>query len=77
LRFDGEWFESVATPSVGLKRFAGGWGQQAFLVSLRSHQVVGVDHRAITMVARTSARLKVYRGEIDPGVALAWTVAKV
>jgi hypothetical protein len=49
LRFDGEWFESVATPSVDLKRFAGGWGQQAFLVSLPSQQVVGVDRRAITM----------------------------
>jgi hypothetical protein len=67
----------VATPSVDLKRFAGGWGQQAFLVSLPSQQVVGVDRRAITMVARTSARLKVYRGEIDPGVVIAWALAKV
>jgi hypothetical protein len=46
----------------------------AFLVGLRGHQAVEVDHRAITMVARTSARLKVYRGELDPGVVLAWEI---
>jgi hypothetical protein len=44
----------------------------AFLVGLRSHQVVEVDHRAITMVARTSARLRVYRTEPDPDVVLGW-----
>jgi hypothetical protein len=47
-----------------------------FLVALRAHQVVEVDHRAITMVARTSARLKVYRGEVDPGAVLAWEISQ-
>jgi hypothetical protein len=49
----------------------------AFLVGLRGHQVISVDHRAIEMVARTSARLRVYRDEPDSGAALAWTLAKV
>jgi hypothetical protein len=49
----------------------------AFLVALRGHQVISVDHRAIEMVARTSARLRVYRGDPDSGAALAWTLAKV
>jgi hypothetical protein len=44
----------------------------AFLVALRGHQVVEVDHRAITVVTRTSARLRVYRGEVDTGAVLAW-----
>jgi hypothetical protein len=44
----------------------------AFLVALRGHQVVEVDYRAITMVVRTSARLRVYRGEVDAGAVLAW-----
>ena len=44
----------------------------AFLVTLRGHQVVEVDHRAILMVARTGARLRAYRGEVDPEVVLAW-----
>jgi hypothetical protein len=44
----------------------------AFLVALRGHQVVGVDHRAITMVPRTGSRLKAYRGEVDPAAVLAW-----
>jgi hypothetical protein len=39
--------------------------------------VVEVDRRAITMVARTAARLRVYRGDPDPGAALARTLAKV
>jgi len=47
----------------------------AFLVALRGHQVVDVDHRAITMVARTSARLRVHRGEVDPGAVLAWEIS--
>jgi hypothetical protein len=47
----------------------------AFLVALRGHQVVEVDHGAITMVARTSARLKVYRGDDDPNVVLAWELS--
>ena len=38
----------------------------AFLVALRGHQVVEVDPKAITMVARTAARLKVYRCEPIP-----------
>jgi hypothetical protein len=42
------------------------------VVALRGHQVVDVDHRAITMVARTSARLRVYRTEPDPDVVLGW-----
>jgi hypothetical protein len=44
----------------------------AFLVGLRSHQVVKVDHRPITMVSRTGARLRHYRGEVDTGAVLAW-----
>jgi hypothetical protein len=44
----------------------------AFLVALRGRQVVDVDQRAITMVARTSARLRVYRTEPHPDVVLAW-----
>jgi hypothetical protein len=49
----------------------------AFLVGLRGDQVVELDHRAIKMVTRTSARLRVYRGEVDDGAVLAWTLAKV
>jgi hypothetical protein len=44
----------------------------AFLVALRGHQVVEVDRHAITMVSRTAARLRLFRGEADPGVVLAW-----
>jgi hypothetical protein len=39
---------------------------------MRGHQVVDVDHRAITMAARTSSRLKVYRGDGDEGSVLVW-----
>jgi hypothetical protein len=49
----------------------------AFLVGLRGHQVISVDHRAIEMVARTLARLRVYRDDPDSGAVLAWTLAKV
>jgi hypothetical protein len=48
----------------------------AFLVCLRGHQVVGVDAKAITMVARTAARLRVRRGEVDPEVVLAWELCQ-
>jgi hypothetical protein len=44
----------------------------AFLVVLPGHQVVEVDHKAILMVARMGARLRVYRGELDDGAVLAW-----
>ncbi len=46
----------------------------AFLVALRGHQVIEVDAKAITMVARTAARLKVYRGEVDPDAVVAWEI---
>jgi hypothetical protein len=46
----------------------------AFLVALRGHQVVEVDHRLITMVARTAARVRVFRSEPDPEAVLAWTL---
>jgi hypothetical protein len=36
--------------------------------------VISVDANAITMATRTSARLRVYRGEIDPGAMLAWSI---
>jgi hypothetical protein len=36
------------------------------------NQVVEVDHRAMTMVPRPSARLRVYRWEPDPDVVLGW-----
>jgi hypothetical protein len=42
--------------------------------ALRGHQVVEVDHRAITMVAKTGSQLRVYRGAVDPGVVLAWEI---
>jgi hypothetical protein len=48
----------------------------AFLVALRGHQVVEVDHRAITMVARTSSRLRVFRSEPDPDVVVAWELCR-
>lgn len=44
----------------------------AFLASLRGHRVIEVDTRVIAMVTRTSALLRIYRREVDPGVALAW-----
>jgi hypothetical protein len=47
----------------------------AFLASLRAHRVIGVDDN-VTMVTRTSARLRVYRGEIDRGAALAWDLCR-
>jgi hypothetical protein len=40
--------------------------------SLRGHHVVSVDHRAIEMVIRAGSRLRVYRGDVDPSVVLAW-----
>jgi hypothetical protein len=46
----------------------------AFLASLRAHRVIAVDANAIMMVTRTSARLRVYRSEIDPGAVLSWTL---
>jgi len=48
----------------------------AFIVCLRGHQVVEVDHRAIAMVSRTVSRLRVYRGEVDPGAILAWEIGQ-
>jgi hypothetical protein len=39
--------------------------------SSRIDQIVEVDHRAITMVARTGTRLKVCRAEVGPGTVLA------
>jgi hypothetical protein len=44
----------------------------AFIVCLRGHQVVEIDAKAITMVSRTAARLRLYRGEVDPDAVLAW-----
>jgi len=49
----------------------------AFLACLRGHHVVEVDHRAITMVTRTSSRLRVFRGEPDAGVVLAWELCRM
>jgi hypothetical protein len=54
-------------PRAGVERMGA-----AFLVALRCHQVVEVDHRAITMVARTGARLRLFQSETDPDVVLAW-----
>jgi hypothetical protein len=48
----------------------------AFLACLRAHRVIGVDANAITMVTRTSARLRVYRGAIDDGAVLAWSLCQ-
>jgi hypothetical protein len=48
----------------------------AFLVALRGHQVVEIDHQAITMVARTAARLRVFRSEPDLEVVLAWEICR-
>jgi hypothetical protein len=39
-------------------------------------QVIAIDADAITMVTRTSARLRVYRGEIDRGAVLAWDLCR-
>jgi hypothetical protein len=44
----------------------------AFLVALRGHQVIDVSAEAITVVTRTSARLRIFRGKPDPGAVLAW-----
>jgi hypothetical protein len=48
----------------------------AFLVALRGHQVVEVGAEAITVVTRTAARLRLYRGEADPGAVLAWELSR-
>jgi hypothetical protein len=45
-----------------------------FLVSLRGHRVVAVDHHAIEMVTLTSARPKVYHVEADSDAVLARTL---
>jgi hypothetical protein len=58
-------------PRSRLSRMGG-----AFLASLRAHRVVSVDANAITMVTRTSARLRIYRGEIDDGAVLAWSLCQ-
>jgi hypothetical protein len=34
--------------------------------------VIAVDDKAITMGTRTSARLRIYRGEPNEGAVLAW-----
>jgi hypothetical protein len=47
----------------------------AFLECLWAHRVIALDANAITMMTRTSARLRVYRGKIDSGAMLAWTLA--
>jgi hypothetical protein len=46
----------------------------AFLVALRGHQVVEVGAEAITVVTRTAARLRIFRGEPDQGAVLAWEI---
>jgi hypothetical protein len=44
----------------------------AFLASMPGRRVIAVDDKAITMVTRTSARLRIYRAEQDAGAVLAW-----
>jgi hypothetical protein len=44
----------------------------AFLACMPGRQVIAVDDKAITMMTRTSSRLRVYRSEPDEGAVLAW-----
>ena len=46
----------------------------AFLVALRAHQVVEIDHVGMLLVTRTSARLRILRGKPDSDAVLAWTL---
>jgi hypothetical protein len=63
----GAW--TLRRPRVRLSRMGA-----AFLVSLRGHRVIDVDANAVTMVTRTSARLRAYRAEIDADAVLAWSI---
>jgi hypothetical protein len=47
----------------------------AFLACLRDHRVIAVDAVAVRVVARTAARLSIYRPEA--GVVLAWKLDEV
>ncbi len=44
----------------------------AFIVALRAHQVVDVDHVGLMLVSRTAARLRILRGRPDTEAVLAW-----
>jgi hypothetical protein len=61
--------DPVSRPTPG----SGAWGAP-FSHACGAHRVISVDANAITMATRTSARLRVYRGEIDPGAMLAWSI---
>jgi hypothetical protein len=48
----------------------------AFLACLPGRQVVAVDAKAITMVARTASRLRIYRCKDDQGAVVAWELCR-
>jgi hypothetical protein len=63
-------------PAVSRKPARVGRMGAAFLASLRAHRVIAVDDKAVTMVTRTSARLRIYRGDGDRGAVLAWDLVR-
>jgi hypothetical protein len=56
-------------PRARLSRMGGAW-----VACLRGHRVVDVDATAISLVTRTAARLRIFRGEPDQGAVLAWAL---
>jgi hypothetical protein len=72
-RYAGARVHEVSEISAGLKALA----KELRIPVLAVAQVIEVDQKAIMMVARTGSRLRAYRGENDPGVVLAWTLAKI
>jgi hypothetical protein len=54
-------------PRARIEKMGAGW-----VACLRNHQVVAVDEKAITLVTRTSARLRIFHVEPDNGAVLAW-----
>lgn len=47
----------------------------AWLIARSGHRAVGVDAGAITVATHAGNRLRIYHAEVDPGAALAWTLA--
>jgi hypothetical protein len=57
------------TPRARVGRMGAAW-----LASLRAHRVIAVDDKAVTMVTRTSSRLRIFRGDGDQGAVVAWEI---
>jgi hypothetical protein len=59
------------TPYANLAAMGAAW-----VLARNGHRAVAVTRDSVLMTAPTGSRLRIFRGEVDPGSVLAWSLCR-